>query len=256
MDSKRWTCALVCALLLSSTAAWSASSKYTHLEDSTLVDNGVVGWGSCVICAGGSSILATIASSPFQTSPSKDGSSRDFLISGNPYSNGLWWYKVGPNDAATTFTFDFWLNVAANTQAAQAMEFDTFQFISGREYMFGTQCDYASGTWDLWNAGTLKWAHSKIACKKFAANTWYHITLAFHRTTSDNAQHYDSLTIVQYKANGKVASNNTYNFKTTYASQFTPPGWGDDLGVQFQMDIGGTGATMQEWVDQVTLTAK
>ena len=61
---------------------------------------------------------------------------------------------------------------------------------------------------------------------------------------------------MQYKANGKVASNNSYNFGAAYPSQPLPAGWGDDLGVQFQMDIGPVGASMQEWVDEVTLTAK
>ena len=139
--------AVVVCVFLGSTLAWSATTKYQHLEDSTLADNGVngLGWGSCVECAGGGSANASIASSPFQTTPSMDGSSRDFYISGDPYSDGLWWYKVGPNDAATTFTFDFWFNTDSSTQAAQALEFDTFQFVNGREFMFGTQCDYASG---------------------------------------------------------------------------------------------------------------
>jgi hypothetical protein len=68
----------------------------------------------------------------------------------------LWWYKVGPHDAVSNFQDDFWLNVASNTRYVQALEFDTFQFNSGHEYIFGTQCDYASGTWDVWNSGTLK----------------------------------------------------------------------------------------------------
>jgi hypothetical protein len=246
----------VCVGVLCSTPAWSATTKYSNLQNSTLVDNGIVGWGSCIVCAGGGSVNAAIASSPFQATPSMDGSSRDFYISGDAYSDALWWYKVGPNDAATTFTFDFWFNTDSSTQAAQALEFDTFQFVNGREFMFGTQCDYASGKWDVWNAGKSAWAPSKVACKKFAANTWYHITLAFHRAKSDTNVHYDTLTIVQYKANGKVASNSSYSFGAAYPSQPLPAGWGDDLGVQFQMDIGPAGASMQEWVDEVTLTAK
>jgi hypothetical protein len=30
--------------------------------------------------------------------------------------------------------------------------------------------------------------------------------------------------------------------------------WGDNMGVQFQIDIGKKGMEMQEWVDKVTLT--
>ncbi len=246
-------CAVLGMMLLSSVAAWSAT-RYSNLDDSTLVDNGVTGWGSCVPCAGGASNNAFIASSPFQTSPSKDGSSRDFYIDGDAYSDGLWWYKVGPNNAASNFQFDFWLYADSSTQGAQALEFDTYQFISGREYMFGTQCNYVTGSWELWNAGSLKWTASSVPCRKFNPNTWYHITLTFHRT-SNRYEHYDKLTIVQYKSNGRVASSNSYNLNRAYPSQFTPPGWGDDLGVQFQMDIGPKGAHMQQWVDQVRLTA-
>ena len=37
---------------------------------------------------------------PFYSSPSVDGASRDFYISGSAYTNGLWWYKVGANNAS------------------------------------------------------------------------------------------------------------------------------------------------------------
>src|SRR5579872_6287818 len=109
---------VLCILLLTSSATWAATS-YQGLQNSTLTDNGTVGWGSCVSCAGGASDNASIASSPFQTSPSVDGSSRDFLISGAAYSNALWWDKLGPNDGASNFQFAFWLTVDSNTLSAQ-----------------------------------------------------------------------------------------------------------------------------------------
>jgi hypothetical protein len=219
------------------------------------VDSGLanaVGWGSCVACAGGDS-TGSIASSPFQTSPSVDGSSRDFYITGAPDTNGLWWYKVGPNDAVSNFEFAFWVYFDSATSFAQALEFDAFQFNKGVEYMFGTQCDYASGTWDVWNAGAGQWVHTSTGCAEFQPNTWYHLDWKFHRTSPNNYEHYDSLTVEQLGKNGRV-STTTHNFNLTYPSGAMPSGWTDDMGVQFQMDIGGTGATMEEWVDEVTLT--
>src|SRR3569833_1281333 len=119
---------LFCCLVFAYAA--SAQTHYTNLDDSTLTDNGTVGWGSCVDCAGGGNNNAIIASSPDQTRPSRDGASRDFYINGAAYSDGLWWYKVGANDAVSNFTFDFWLTVNSNTlKYAQALEFGTFQFI-------------------------------------------------------------------------------------------------------------------------------
>ena len=235
--------------------AASAQTQYTNIDDSTLVDNGSgTGWGSCVDCAGGGT-NATIASSPFQDPPSKDGGSRDFYINGAAYTNGLWWYKLGANDAVSNFQFDFWLNVNSSVQQnAQALEFDTFQFINGQQYMFGTQCNYNSGTWDIWNAGGAAWVHTSAPCNRFSAGDWYHLTLSFHRT-SDGLEHYDSLYIGHYNSHGRLAGHNRYNFNRTFSSAALPPGWGENLGVQFQMDIGPTGTTLQEWVDQVSLTA-
>jgi len=79
--------------------------------------------------------------------------------------------------------------------------------------------------------------------------------MSFHRT-SDFYMHYDKLVIVQYKSDGKtVAASNTYSFNKALTSGWNPAGWADNVGVQFQMDIGKYGAEMQEWVDQVHLIA-
>ena len=249
--------ALYLALLLSSAALGQTKYPYPNIDDSTAVDDslaGAIGWGSCVTCAGGGG-NATISSSPFQTRPSMDGTSRDFYINGAAYTNGLWWYKVGPNDSVSNFNFDSWVFFNSGTQYAQALEFDTFQFISGQEYMFGTQCNYAlPGTWSVWNQGGHQWVPTNVACTRFKFNTWYHLIWTFHRTSPDNYEHYDSLTIEQYNGAGKLASSNTYNFNIALPSGPTPSGWTDNLGVQFQMDIGPTGTSMEEWVDEVTLT--
>lgn len=241
-------------LVFATTTLWGQT--YSNINNSIAVDDGglgAVGWGSCVTCAGGASDVATISSAPFQTSPSVDGSSRDFLISGDADANGLWWYKVGPNDAVSNFELDFWLYVASSTSYAQALEFDAFQFNKGVEYMFGTQCDYASGTWDVWNMGAGAWVHTKFKCAEFQPDTWYHLSWKFHRTSPANEESYDSLTIEQSGSRGRL-STTTDNFNLLYPSGPMPSTWTDNMGVQFQMDIGGTGETMEEWVDEVTLT--
>ena len=246
MISNGWKCVVVCFVLLCSVAAWSAT-KYSHLEDSK-------SWDSCIDCAGGGSNIAHIASSPFFASPSREGSSRDFYMNGAAWSNALWWHKIGPNNAAKSFSFDFWLKVASNTAAAQAFEFDAFQFISGRRYMFGTECSYGTGVWDIWDSGGWRWVHTKVPCKRFVPNVWYHVKMNFYRT-NDFYMHYDKLSIVQYKSDGAtVAAGNTYAFNKALPSGWNPSGWSDTIGVQFQMDIGPKGAQMQEWVDQVSLT--
>jgi hypothetical protein len=222
-----------------------------------------VGWGSCVTCAGGDpNGTATIADTPFNTTPSSDGASRSFYISGSPFTDGLWWYKVGPNDAVSHFKMDFWLNVDASTSNAQAMEFDVFQFNqqkspfpSGTEFMFGTQCNYAAGLWDVWDTLNKKWQHTSVGCVPFVPGTSYHLTLTFHSSSLGRYQHYDSLSIVRYNSNGKVASNQRYKWGITVGSGPMPAGWSENMGLQFQMDIAGGGANMTEYVDGVTLKA-
>jgi hypothetical protein len=242
-------------LIMASTTVWSQT--YGSIDDSTAVDNGIAGaagWGSCVTvtCAGGDG-MGSIASSPFQTSPSVDGASRDFYINGAAFTNGLWWYKVGPNDAVSHFVLDFWVYVDNSVRSAQALEFDAFQFNNGVEYMFGTQCDYASGTWDVWNMGGRQWMQTGLACSQFQPNTWYHLSWKFHRTSPDNYEHYDSLSIQQVGKNGRV-NTHTHNFRLAFPSDLMPSGWTENMGVQFQMDVSGSGGAMQEWVDGVTLT--
>lgn len=197
-------------------------------------------WGWCVTCAGGANNQATTVSS-LASQPSLQGQSRMFSIDGGAYADALWWDKLGANDEATNFVFDFWLNVGSTTDKAQALEFDTFQFNQGVEYMFGTQCDYGSGTWDVWNVR--HWAHTTVPCVPFEPGTWYHIVWTFHRTP-DGEQHYDTLAI----------NDTVHQVGVSYPSAPLPQGWTDNLGVQFQMDIGSESASMEEWVDEVTLT--
>lgn len=85
-------------------------------------------------------------------------------------------------------------------------------------------------------------------------NTWSHLTLNFHDSTTDHFEHYDSLTIVQYNSQGRQASKKTCYWNISVASGPLPAGWGEDMGLQFQMDIAGMGAGMTEYVDKVTLT--
>jgi hypothetical protein len=259
---------LLCVVIFACVGVWAQTQTYTYskIDESTAVDNqgpNSVGWGSCVSCAGGNpNGTASIADAAFNTTPSKDGASHSFYISGSPYTDALWWYKVGANDAVSHFKMDFWLNVDASTSNAQAMEFDTFQFNrqnspypTGTEYMFGTQCNYSASVWDVWDAGNNRWMHTAIPCAQFTPGVWYHVSLTFHTAGRGKSEHYDSLTIVKYKSNGKIESNNRYKWGVLVASSPMPAGWSENMGLQFQMDIAGKGASMTDYVDGITLTA-
>src|SRR5437868_626351 len=98
--------------------------------------------GSCTdpACAGGQNPASAYWMSQFQTVPSLDGNSTEFYVANtSPYADVLFWNKLGPNDAATHFQWSFRVRVDAASIAAQALEFDIFQFVGQQEYMFGTQ---------------------------------------------------------------------------------------------------------------------
>ena len=110
-------------------------------------------------CAGGSG-SGTYWMAQHQSSPSRSGSSMEFYNSG-VWANALLWQKVGANNSVHNFLWDFWIYVDGDSQrAAQALEFDAFQFVDGYNYMIGSQCDYASGKWDTWNEASGHWVHS------------------------------------------------------------------------------------------------
>jgi hypothetical protein len=232
------------------------ATVFNNLDDKPSDDN-PNGWGSCTSCAGGATNADVYYQQPY-TTPSHDGLSAQFYMSGPAWSDVLFWNKVGPQDSFTHFQFNFWMMF--NTDAinnGQALEFDSFQFAKGREYMFGTQCNLASGAWQVWNPKGGKWVTTSIACAKFTPNVWYHFVWTFHRSGKGNSQNvnYDQLTVVRYQSDGTtVAASNTYNPGLAYPSSAMPSGWSDDLGVQFQMDLAGSAGTMSEWADQVSLT--
>jgi hypothetical protein len=208
------------------------------------IDDNSTGWGSCTTCAGGVNNADLYWRDPFQTTPSRDGNSTKFYISASqPYSNVLFWEKLEARDWATQFTWDFWVYLDNASLGAQALEYDMFQFVGGVEYMFGTQCAYGTGSWDVWNEGAGTWVPTKLACQPFTPNAWHHIVWQVHRT-SDTQMHYDSLTLdgIQYSLN------------LTEPSGPLPLDWTDNLGVQWQLDTASAPLSFNEWIDNVKLT--
>lgn len=133
--------------------------------------------------------------------------------------------------------------VDSASQGAQALEFDTFQFAGGREYMFGSQCLYATHSWNIWNAGAGKWVSVPITCKTLSPNVWHHIVWHVHRTP-DTKMHYDSLTLDAI----------THVLNITEPSAPSPSGWTHNLGVQWQLDTASAPLSFNEWIDSVKLT--
>ena len=210
------------------------------------INNNGSGWGSCTSCAGGNSQAGSYWMAQFQSTPSRDGSSSEFYVSATqPYSDVLFWNKLGALSSATQFTWDFWVYLDQPSLNAEALEYDMFQLAGGVEYMFGSQCSYGTGYWDVWNQSTGKWVQTPLACEQFSTESWHHIVWRYHRT-SDQNMHFDSLTLDGVQ----------HNLNLTEPSGPLPSGWTDNVGVQWQLDTGTSPLAFHEWIDNVTLTAQ
>jgi hypothetical protein len=228
----------VAVCFVSGAMAQTQKKVYFNIDDRTS------GWGSCTTCAGGLNDADVYWMAQFQTTPSRDSNGTQLYVSASlPNSNVLFWEKLGAQNWATQFTWDFWVYLDSASLNAQALEYDLFQFANGVEYMFGSQCVYAEGYWDIWNQSTKTWVQTQLPCQKFTANVWHHIVWQMHRT-SDQQMHYDSLTL----------DGTPHPLNLSQPSGPLPAGWTDNLGVQWQIDTGSAPLTTNEWVDSVKLT--
>lgn len=243
-----------------STGAFGTSPTYTVTVSGTVIPtppaNAVVldniddmsGWGSCTDCAGGK-LATSFPMTQNVASPSRDGASTEFQITGPAYADALWWKKVGAYSDKENFLWEWWFYLPASSTSAQALEYDAFQFapVNGTmtEFMFGTQCNYAAGVWDGWNQQTGSWVHTSFSCPKFSTGVWHHAILFVQRVGDNRDQVlYGNLTI----------DGVTTQWNLTEPTAPTPAGWTANTGVQFQLDENSSGTSLQEWVDSVKLT--
>jgi hypothetical protein len=209
---------------------------FNHIED-----RGNWNWCHDPGCAGGSG-SGSYWMAQHQGQPSRDGSSTEFFNSG-VWANALWWQKLGPNDNAHNFLWDFYVYVDSSSQSAgQALEFDAFQSVGGYNYMIGSQCNYGAGMWDTWDEASGHWIHTSVSCPKFTPNTWHHIQ--WYMTTNTSSHKYTYVTL--------VVDGHSYPVNTTRNARYLA--WADNLGVQWQLDVNASGQGYHEWVDSAMLT--
>lgn len=178
---------------------------------------------------------------PNQQSPSLSGSSSVFWLGGpTHYSNALWWRELGPDSQPTHFTYDLYFNID-NAQAAEALEFDVNQTISGTRYVFGTECSYHNtGTWQIWDSKRGTWFKTDVPCPQVSSKEWHHLTWQFERT--GGKAHFIGVTV-----DGQYTSVDKY---------FDPGQYGSDgTSVAFQLDGDYRQTPYKVWVDQMSLTS-
>lgn len=202
----------------------------------------MTGWASCTVCAGigANGPSATYSMVENQASPSLDGNSAKFSISGTtPYSDALWWKQLGADNTKSNFKYDVYFYLT-NSNLPQALEFDVNQSDGLHKFIFGTQCSpRGDHTFDTWDNANAKWVSTGIACAPPAAFAWHHLTWEFKRTSTQVifvGFTYDGVTHYLNRATNARASS------------------AKEINVAFQMDGDYAMHAYSVWLDKVSLT--
>ena len=187
-------------------------------------------------------------------SPSLDGESMQLNNWGEAQSNLLWFYNNGAQDGASYFYGDQWFYLDANGNTGNALEFDMFQYLhtgsggatQNTRFMWGGQCDLNHSLWDVWNSYTGSWIPTTLHCRP-SVNSWHHLVVANHRVPGDTSctssypcMHFDYL----------VLDGTLTTFNLSESAGPLPTGWGEQTGIQDQLDVGSAGSEQTEWVDE------
>ncbi len=198
-------------------------------------------WSSCTVCAGagGNGPVATFSMVENQLSPSMDGKSAKFSISGTtPYSDALWWKQLGAVDTATHLKYDLYFYITDPT-APQALEFDSNQSNGQLKFIYGTQCAIVDGHWDVWGNASGNWLSTGVPCSAPTPFVWHHLTWEFQRTSTN-----------------VIFVGFTYDGVTHYVNRSYPARASTvhELNVAFQMDMNSKAKAFSTWLDKVSLT--
>jgi hypothetical protein len=197
---------------------------------------------------GGSSGTMQIVSSP-----SKYGSSRQFVTSFTNNGDERYTVSLSDNIDAKNFFYDTWVYLTNSSSMLANLEFDVNQTMSnGQTMLMGVQCDGWTGHWaytvNTGSAGSPKpkWvSKSGTSCnpQKWSQNTWHHVQASFSR---------DSSGYVTYHSIWLDGVESSVNVKVFGAADL---GWGDVLQTQFQVDGYGSSGHVTLYIDGLKISA-
>jgi hypothetical protein len=187
----------------------------------------MTGWLTCGNCgnSGAAGPTATYAMTRGMSSPSEDGSSAQFSISGtSSYVNGYWYIRHQPVTTeikALTYQLDIYVPTGSES-APQAIEFECQQRLNGWVYNFAWQANYAGGTWRLFDYVNKRWEDSGIPLVKFSPDTWHHIVAEYHTNAAQNIYAHDALSVdgVRYVVNRIHSAANSGNMSDEFTNAF------------------------------------
>ena len=204
-------------------------------------------------------------------SPDFDENGQHFIVKSQcTYDDSLFYWKdpANPQSSSTNFLWDFWFYIPTTTRnsTVQALEFDFFQAVplsdGVHEFMFGSQCNYASNQFQIWlpENGGLRWVNAGVSPCQFSTGTWHHAMYFLQRVTSAGYQEiprqFDSSSDnnVNLRFGTLTIDGNTAYLGGFSYSTIPHPEWGATIGLQHQLDSSASGVTIEEYVDEESLT--
>lgn len=126
------------------------------------------------------------------TTPSYDDA-REFYMTYKDYGGERWHVSFANDAGSAYFALDTYVYIVDPAQV-QNLEMDLNQVMSnGKTVFYGTQCSSISKTWEytVVSGGAVHWKSSNVGCNPltWAANTWHHIQIGYHRDSSGNVTH-------------------------------------------------------------------
>jgi hypothetical protein len=207
-------------------------------------------------------------------SPGYPASGQLFMVTSKcRYDDSLFYAKDTkspyPYASDTNFLWDFWFYIPATSLSGsiQALEFDFFQAVQlsdgVHEFMFGSQCNYATNQWQLWlpNNNGLTWVNTGLSPCQFSSGGWHHSTYFLQRVTPDGYQKipasFDpaSDTNTSLRFGTLTIDGNTMYLGFLSNSTIPSPKWSPTLGVQHQLDTAQSGVTIEEYDDKESVIA-
>jgi hypothetical protein len=169
-----------------------------------------------------------------------DGKSLQLWIGGtNRYGSALFWKGLGYT-TARHFTTDLYFYIKNNT-AAQALEFDIYQDLSGRHFVLGVECSLkTSHMWSVYDTANAHWRATSAPCNYIAPYKWHHL-IAEHQSSSDGHSRCISITI-----DGKKYYINKYYYSKSHS--------GTQATIGLQLDGNSTMTDYAVWFDKVKVT--
>jgi Big-like domain-containing protein len=202
-------------------------------------------WDQCDVCSGPGANGAVTPHSMTENvaSPSMDGKSAQFWIGGtSPYASAIWWKQLGANTSVKHFKYDLYFYLK-DSNAPEALEFDTNQSMGGYRYVFGTECSLkTSHMWSVWDGGGKHWVATSAPCNYIAPYTWHHLVEEYERSATGQVR------IITITLDGTKYYINKYMPAQKISST------AQDINVAIQLDGNSTMTDYAVWADKITLS--